>query len=253
MAIDRIASQPAGSQKCEIVELEPGTHDGVLIVIDVVRAFTTAVAAFEAGAERIICVEDVERARNLRPSHPGALLMGEDRGLAPEGFDFGNSPGELDDLDPVGTTMIQRTSNGTRGLSWITAPVVLAASANNATATANFVRQNYPGLPVQLVVTFPTGEDRACAQFIAAVIQGRPASASKLQAEVLACAEAYAALWTRPREPGEVELFERDLERCALVDCADLAMVGERVGDGVELTPVRAGDDWLRPSSDSLV
>ncbi len=241
------SSRNADTQVCEIVELEPGTHDGVLIVIDVVRAFTTAAAAFEAGAERIICVEDVDAARDLRRQYPDSLLMGEDRGLAPEGFDFGNSPGELDGLDFGGMTMIQRTSNGTRGLSWITAPVVLAAGANNATATADYVTQNYPELPVQLVVTFPTGEDRACAEFIAAAIQGQPASASELQASVLACKEAYEARRTRLRSPEELDLFEQDLSRCAQVDCSDLAMVGERTNDGIQLTPVRRGARRLRP------
>ncbi len=234
-------------QPCEIVELEPGTHDGVLIVIDVVRAFTTAGAAFEAGVGRIICVEDVDAARALRRQYPDSLLMGEDRGLRVEGFDFGNSPGELDDLDLNGITMIQRTSNGTRGLSQVTAPVVLAAGANNATATADYVRQNHPGLPVQLLVTFPTGEDRACAEFITASIQGQPASASELQARVLSCEEAYDARRTRPRSSDEIQLFRQDLTRCARVDCVDLAMVGERTSDGIQLTPVRRGASRLRP------
>ncbi len=221
----------------------------MLIVIDVVRAFTTAAAAFEAGAERIICVEEIQEARALRQRYPGSLLMGEDRGLAPEGFDFGNSPGELDGLDLDGVTMIQRTSNGTRGLSWIMAPVVLAAGANNATATAEHVRHNHPELPVQLVVTFPTGEDRACAEFIAAAIQSRPASAGDLQASVMACGEVYAARRTRPRSSDEIQMFERDLTRCAQVDCSDLAMVGERTSDGIQLTSVRRGSALLRSGS----
>ncbi len=116
---------------------------------------------------------------------------------------------------------------------------MLAAGANNACATADYVTQNHPELPVQLVVTFPTGEDRACAEFIAAAIQGRPAIASELQASVMACVDVYTARHPQPRFPREIEMFERDVARCAQVDCSDLAMVGERTSDGIQLTPVR--------------
>lgn len=36
------------------------TATGTVVVIDVIRAFTTAAVAAESGAERIICVEDVD-------------------------------------------------------------------------------------------------------------------------------------------------------------------------------------------------
>ena len=42
--------------------------------------------------------------------------MGEVRGRAPEGFDFGNSPFEISGVDFHGKTIIQRTSAGTQGI-----------------------------------------------------------------------------------------------------------------------------------------
>ena len=42
--------------------------------------------------------------------------MGEVSGLAPPGFDFGNSPFEVSKVDFQGKTIIQRTSAGTQGI-----------------------------------------------------------------------------------------------------------------------------------------
>jgi 2-phosphosulfolactate phosphatase len=39
---------------------------GVVVVVDVIRAFTTAAAAFAAGAERILCVETLSEAFALQ-------------------------------------------------------------------------------------------------------------------------------------------------------------------------------------------
>ena len=70
----------------------------VVVVIDVIRAFTTAAVAFERGVTEIACVPSTEAARDLRRRHPGSLLAGEVNGLRPAGFDFGNSPYELYEL-----------------------------------------------------------------------------------------------------------------------------------------------------------
>jgi len=53
---------------------------------------TTAAIALANGASRIIMVATVEEALALRAAETGAICMGEVRGLAPDGFDYGNSP-----------------------------------------------------------------------------------------------------------------------------------------------------------------
>jgi len=72
------------------------TATGLVVVIDVVRAFTTAAFAFAAGARRIILAGPVEQALALRERFPGALLMGESGGLLVPGFDLWNSPAQFD-------------------------------------------------------------------------------------------------------------------------------------------------------------
>ena len=65
---------------------------GPVIAIDVLRTFTNSAYAFASGARAIYLVASVAEALAFKARHPGALAMGEDGGLKPEGFDFSNSP-----------------------------------------------------------------------------------------------------------------------------------------------------------------
>jgi len=89
---------------------------GTVAVIDVFRAFTTAAVALANGASRIVMVRTIEEALALRDAGIGQICMGEVRGRAPPGFDFGNSPFEISGVDFHGQTIIQRTSAGTQGI-----------------------------------------------------------------------------------------------------------------------------------------
>ena len=86
--------------------------DGPIVVVDVIRAFSTAAYAFGAGAAEIYLMDSVEDALGFKDSHPGTLAMGEDHGLRPGGFDFPNSPAMVSRADLTGRTLVQRTSAG---------------------------------------------------------------------------------------------------------------------------------------------
>jgi 2-phosphosulfolactate phosphatase len=150
---------------------------GLVVVIDVIRAFTTACYAIEAGIEEIILVGEVEEALALRQRIPNALIMGEVGGNNVYGFDYGNSPAALDGLDLTGCTMIQRTSSGTQGVVLSTAAeTILAASFVCVGATARYIQSLAPPR-VTLVVTGirPDNrgdEDAACADYLARLLQG---------------------------------------------------------------------------------
>jgi len=88
----------------------------VALVVDVLRASSTIVAALAVGFERVLCVGDVEGARRLKG--PGRVLAGERKCRPIEGFDYGNSPGEFQSA-PV-AELVLCTTNGT--------PAVLAAA-----------------------------------------------------------------------------------------------------------------------------
>ncbi len=83
---------------------------GTVVVIDVLRAFSTAAFAFAAGVSDILLVREVEEAEALRLQFPEARITGEVGGRHVPGFDFGNSPSELMGVDLAGRRLIQRTS-----------------------------------------------------------------------------------------------------------------------------------------------
>ena len=66
--------------------------DGGVVVVDVIRAFSTAAYAFGSGALEISLVGSVDEALAFKAENPTTLAMGEDRGLRPDAFDFPNSP-----------------------------------------------------------------------------------------------------------------------------------------------------------------
>src|SRR5215213_7695499 len=60
---------------------DAGVTGGTSVVIDVIRAFTTAAWAFELGAERIVLVQGIEEALELKGRLPGSLAMKDDEPL----------------------------------------------------------------------------------------------------------------------------------------------------------------------------
>lgn len=151
---------------------------GVVVVIDVLRAFTVAALALAAGASAIRCVRTVDEALTVRDDHPRALAMGEhNHGRKVPGFDLGNSPTELAGIDVATRLLVHRTSAGTQGLvaSAGNADHLFAASFVCAAATARAVLELNPD-DVTFVATGVDhrdgDEDIACAEYIAAMLTG---------------------------------------------------------------------------------
>jgi 2-phosphosulfolactate phosphatase len=86
--------------------------DGVPVIVDVLRASSTIVAALWAGALEVIPVEDADEA--LAMKSPGVVLVGERGGRKIDGFDFNNSPSEMLAADLKDKSVVITTSNGTR-------------------------------------------------------------------------------------------------------------------------------------------
>ena len=58
---------------------------GVVVIVDVFRAFTTAAVAFARGAERIVIVPEVDEALRLRDEGVGEVCVGEVNGISRRG------------------------------------------------------------------------------------------------------------------------------------------------------------------------
>src|SRR5436305_13598585 len=69
--------------------------------------------ALASGYRRVLCCAEIEEARALVASEGPAKLAGERRLESIEGFDFGNSPAELEG-DAAAETLILTTTTGTR-------------------------------------------------------------------------------------------------------------------------------------------
>ena len=149
-----------------------------VVVIDVLRAFTTAPWMLHRGAVRLLAVAEVANARSLRArSLPHALLAGEVGGRPLDGFDLGNSPSEVAERDLRGATVVHRTSAGTQGLlRTVGSRLVFAASFVTAAATAVTLRSARVGEVTYVVTGASLGrdgdEDLACAELIAARVDG---------------------------------------------------------------------------------
>jgi len=210
----------------EIVDFVAGARNarGVVVVIDVFRAFTVACHAFLRGAERIIPVGDADEARRLLQAHSHYVGIGERHARPLPGFHFGNSPTLIEQADLAGRTVVQTTHSGTQGLvNAIHADTVFTGALVNATATCKAILALRPVL-VTLVRMGQEGvercwEDDLCADLLAAVLTGREYDKASVR-ERLRPAPSAAKFF----DPRCDWAPERDFELATAVDACDFAL-----------------------------
>ena len=164
-------------------------------MIDVIRAFTTTHYAFLSGATEILLSRSVEHAFELKQKFPEYFLMGEVRGLPPEGFDFGNSPAQLSRIDLRGKGLIHRTSNGTKAaMNASHCAHVFVTGFSNAKTTSRFVHGLVNSGHVKSIAILASDhdsqDDLACAEYIRDLLNGDPSSLSEIQNRILTSAAA---------------------------------------------------------------
>lgn len=168
---------------------------GAVAVIDVFRAFTTAAVVLANGATRIIMVGSVEEALALRDAGVIQACMGEVGGIAPELFDFGNSPFEVSSHDFTGKAVAQRTSAGTQGIvAAASAEALYATSLVTATGTARALLSAKPDRITLVAMGHEgierTDEDELCALHLRNLLEGRPGDPDAVRRVILAGKEA---------------------------------------------------------------
>ena len=197
---------------------------GLVVVIDVIRAFTNAAYAFSRGAREIFPVSTVEEAMQLRANHPNALACGEVGGIPPEGFDFGNSPTQTSTLDLEGCIVIQRTSAGTQGIvRSVKADILLAASLVVAGATVAYIGNLVPETVTFVVTGQREGdsgdEDLACAEYLEALLRGYYPDPAPYIDRVYKSRDALFHL-----DPDFPAFPKSDLDHCTKINAFDFAM-----------------------------
>jgi len=200
------------------------TATGLVVVIDVIRAFTNAAFAFSRGAKEIYPVSTVEEALQFKAEVPNSLACGEVGGVPPQGFDFGNSPTSTNTLDLVDRILVQRTGAGTQGIvKSVYAESMLAASLVVASATVTHIRNLDPDC-VTFVVTGQlsdeTGdEDLACAEYFEALLRGEQPDPAPFLDRVYRSRDALFHL-----DPTFPEFPKSDLDYCTNIDRFDFAI-----------------------------
>ncbi|HEU5180820.1 MAG TPA: 2-phosphosulfolactate phosphatase [Candidatus Polarisedimenticolia bacterium] len=190
---------------------------GVVVVIDVMRAFTTAAYAFDAGLADIELVSTAEEA-----FASDGFRMGEIGGRLIPGFDHNNSPSRLIGRKLAGRGIL-RTGSGTQcvvaakqaGEIWLGSLVVASATAR-AIKDRDAVTLVASGAPNE------GEEDLACAEWLASLLDGRPCRKDDVIAVVRG---SRAAAKHRPRES---DWPLEDLDCATSFDAFDFAMKVER-------------------------
>jgi 2-phosphosulfolactate phosphatase len=166
--------------KIKILEFVSGASqaEGVVVIIDVFRAFSVACYVYDSGAAQYIAVDDVPIAFALQKKYSNSVLIGERDEKKIEGFNFGNSPTEILNAKLDGVTAIHTTTAGTRGLiNAEKASVLLTGSLVNASAIVKYIKSINPDLVTLVAMgyrgTISSEEDMLCARVIAERLEGK--------------------------------------------------------------------------------
>jgi 2-phosphosulfolactate phosphatase len=197
---------------------------GLTVIIDVFRAFSVEAYCFSKGAKSIIPIGDSEIAYRLKEENPDMILAGERNGKMLPGFDLGNSPSGLCDLDLKDKTVIHTTSAGTQGVANAkNATEILGGSLVNAKATAEYIRKS-GATDISLVCMgyageYPTDEDTLCAEYIKSLLLGKEIDLSE-GIERLKTTDGAKFF-----DKSQNDVFpENDFYMCTKVDCFDFAI-----------------------------
>lgn len=218
--------------------------DRTCIVIDVLRATSVIAVLIEQGMQRIYPTATIDEALELRAQLASdgtdVFLLGERGGLPPEGFDAGNSPTALEQLDIAAEVAVQATTNGTPALlSCAGAPLVMAAAPLNAAAVTRLALE--AGNDVLVVCaglrgSFAEDDTLAAGLFVERLVLAgaHPSDAANEALQRYEAARDNLADALRETEHGRVTVelgFDADIELCGTADrFTSVAVLGTHDG-----------------------
>ena len=233
-------------------------YHAAIVVVDVIRATTTALTALAQGYREVICCADIETARSTAVElGSGAMLAGERKCVRIEGFHFGNSPREFSEGHPLGDVLVLTTTNGTRAVlqALEESDVVLIGALANLAVTATYLSKTARSTRSSVAVR--------CAGVRGAVALDDTYVAGRIVSELAvylpewsvgdgaAIARATVAPYASALQALGLSQSARDLEAaeltgdvrvCAQADTLELVAIAEPFGEGrARVRPVPAG------------
>ncbi|HUS66575.1 MAG TPA: 2-phosphosulfolactate phosphatase [Kofleriaceae bacterium] len=181
---------PPAITRLHPAELTDQTLDAA-VVIDVLRATTTAVALFDRGVTTVRVVATPDELRGLPPPPDGQRyqVFSELDASGDAGFDrCDNSPARALDLDLAGRLPVLVTTNGTRAIAAAVerASVVLVGTFCNLTATARHLLASGRAVTLLAAGDFAgrdvRTEDERCADAFEATLRGGAPDLARLLA-----------------------------------------------------------------------
>jgi 2-phosphosulfolactate phosphatase len=167
-----------------------GQAEGLVVIIDVMRAFTSAAFMMHLGARKIILLAEPEAVLQLKRDR-GFLAVGEVGGVPVPGFDLGNSPSRILAAGRdrfAGQVVALRTSAGVTGAvaagrrarsGGHSASGLILGSYVTAKAIARHIHRLSPAPEVVSLVAMGnagaevTPDDEACADYLEHLLTGR--------------------------------------------------------------------------------
>jgi len=151
---------------------------GFTIVIDVFRAFSMAYYIIQNNPQKYIITDSIDFAFQLKKKYKNCLLVGERGGFKVNGFDFGNSPTEIQNKDFSQNIVVHTTTAGTKALLLQPAKnEVVVGGFVNGPALIKYIKKNIID-PVNIYCSAPKNnmfgeEDYLCAEYIRSGLLGK--------------------------------------------------------------------------------
>ena len=158
---------------------------GIVVVIDVLRAFSCSALMFHYGIRDMALVKTPQEALGFRERDRDYLVAGEVKGVKVGGFDIGNSPAEIVAKGESffrGRRVAARSSSGTQGVlaAAAHADLVILGSFMTAAATAAYIRER-ASLDTQVTIVAmgfeavrASVEDERCGDYLEHLLIGTP-------------------------------------------------------------------------------
>jgi phosphosulfolactate phosphohydrolase-like enzyme len=212
------------------------SHYDVVVVIDVIRAMTTACVLIDQGVPELLLAENMHDLRSM--SSAQILVADLERETEPP-HDHGrqrifpNSPAILAGQATAGKRIAMYTQNGTKAL--LNAPscdLLLGAATVNLTATVERIHASEARTVLLVPSDFESLEDRISIRHYVTRLSGTKVDPELVSAGVWAGAEEHRKAWEHLVSREAWRNFEADVSICAGVDTVPFSLQAGRDSTG---------------------